>query len=109
MLINWIQTRHAQARARKRGMRDGDIELVAMYGTPVSGGYILRRKDIAPIEQEVKRLIERLYRLQGVFVASNENVFITAFHATKGQQCRRIRNLIPQNQWSKMASLRIID
>ena len=76
-------TRHAGVRCQQRGIKEGDVSLIAEYGTWTRGGAILTRKDIARVELERKRLAGRLSRLDGVFVATDGETAITVYRADR--------------------------
>lgn len=82
-------TRRIRARCQQRGVKEHDLKLVAQFGTETSEGLILTRKDVAEVEREAKRLVNRLSRLQDVFVATEGETMKTAFCATR-QQRRRL-------------------
>ncbi len=65
-----------------------DLMLVAQFGTETSRGLILTRKDVAEVEREAQRLVNRLSRLQDVFVATEGETMKTAFRARRSQRRR---------------------
>ncbi|MCY4642367.1 MAG: hypothetical protein OXC41_06690 [Gammaproteobacteria bacterium] len=79
-------TRHIRTRCQQRGIKERDLKLVAQFGTETPKGLILTRKDVAEVEREAKRLMNRLSRLQDVFVATEGETMKTAFRATKRQR-----------------------
>ena len=84
-------TKHAGARCQQRGIKVGDVSLIAEYGTRTRGGMILTRKDIARVELERKRLAGRLSRLECVFVATDRETSITVYRADRAQRRRELR------------------
>ena len=63
-------TQHASCRAKQRGYRDGDIELINEFGEPVPEGVLLTRKraedamgELAQERKSVKRLSGATLRL----------------------------------------------
>ena len=80
-------TKHVRTRCQQRGIKEADLALIYRYGTETNKGLILTRKDVAVVEREVKKLINRLSKLQNTFVAMDGETMMTVFRATK-QQCR---------------------
>ncbi len=85
-------TRHAERRIQQRGLRETDIALILQYGAEAGSGYMVRRKDVARLEQELKRLLSKLERLVGKLVVADGGTVITAYHATRRQQRRVLRH-----------------
>ena len=79
-------TKHIRTRCQQRGIKEADLALIYVYGTETKKGVILTRKDIAGVEREVKKLINRLSKLQDVFVAMDGETMMTTFRATKKQR-----------------------
>ena len=79
-------TKHIQTRSQQRGIRQADLDLVSRYGTHTSRGVILTKRDIARFEREFKRRLNRLEKLNGVFVAEDGGTSITVWRATKHQR-----------------------
>ena len=84
-------TRHVRARCQQRGIKESDLSLIAQYGTRTPKGMILTRKDLAREERKRKRLMARLSRLEGVFVATSGESMLTAFRATRRQRRSELR------------------
>jgi hypothetical protein len=76
-------SRHADARLQQRGVRASDVALVVAHGTPVRDGYLLRARDVAAAEAELKRAIARLQRLRGTFVAVAEDTVLSVYRPCK--------------------------
>jgi len=70
---------HADGRIRQRGLRASDVALVVAHGTPVRDGYLLRARDVARAEGELKRTITRLNRLRGTFVAVADDTVLSVY------------------------------
>ena len=87
-------TSHAQQRLQQRGLNSEDLDLIVKHGTETTDGYILRRADVHAAEQTLKRLIERLYRLEGKFIVADGNDVITAYHPTKRKKQRILRRIV---------------
>ncbi|MDX2194529.1 MAG: hypothetical protein NW201_14380 [Gemmatimonadales bacterium] len=69
-------------RARQRGFRTGDVELIALLGRPVHDGIML--DDLA-----MRAAFERLRRLHGTFVAGG-SVAVTVYRPSR-KQMRKLR------------------
>lgn len=78
---------HAQERMRQRGISNADVDLVRAFGTPVDDGYIVTRKDVECLEQEVH--VQRLERLVDTAVIEQEGTIVTVYRASK-QRRRRL-------------------
>ena len=81
---------HIRSRCQQRGIRERDLNLITLFGTATPKGLILTRKDIAAVEREAKRLLNRLSHLQDVFVATDGGTMKTAFRATRRQRRREL-------------------
>jgi hypothetical protein len=64
-------------------VRAADVALVVVHGTAVRGGYLLRARDVAAAEAEMKRTIARLHRLAGTFVAVAEDTVLSVYRPCK--------------------------
>jgi hypothetical protein len=60
-----ILTRHAAIRMAQRSITLRDADLIALIGTEVEDGYLVRAKDYQGIETELKRFLQRLRRMVG--------------------------------------------
>jgi hypothetical protein len=80
---------HAQQRARQRGTKGSDINLIVIYGTETRDGYFLRHKDIEDAEKEHKK---KLYRLSGRYVVVKDDTVITVYHPCKQRRKRVLRS-----------------
>jgi hypothetical protein len=74
---------HAATRIRQRGLRASDVALVLAHGTPVRDGFLLRTRDVAAAEAEMKRTVSRLHRLAGTFVAVAEDTVLSVYRPAK--------------------------
>jgi hypothetical protein len=74
---------HADARLQQRGVRASDVALVIAHGTPVRDGYLLRARDVAAAEAELKRTLARLQRLRGTFVAVADETVLSVYRPCK--------------------------
>lgn len=79
-------TRHAERRIRQRGLRERGIALILQCGAETGSGFMVRRKDLASLEQEWKRLRSTLERLVGKVVVAEGSTVITVYHARKSQE-----------------------
>lgn len=85
------RSKHIRIRCQQRGIREADLSLIAHYGTTVRDGVVLTRKDIAETERNLKQVMSRLQKLEGVFVATKDETFTTVFRPTKHQlRCRLV-------------------
>jgi hypothetical protein len=74
---------HADGRLRQRGLRASDVALVLEHGTPVRDGVLLRGRDVAAAEAEMKRTLARLHRLRGTFVALAGGTVLSVYRPAK--------------------------
>lgn len=80
------RSKHCVTRAKQRGYKSGDAELVCQFGTDTGDGYVLTVEDRDEIISECKHLIERAQRLVGTFVCcSRDGAIKTIFHASRSQ------------------------
>ena len=77
---------------QRKWLKERDLNLIAQYGTETPEGLILTRKDIAEAEREEKRLVNRLSRLQDIFIATDGDTMITAYRATRRQRRLQLGN-----------------
>jgi hypothetical protein len=87
-----IFTHHAAVRMAQRGIPLRDAELIALIGTEVDDGYLVRAKDCQRVEREIKLLLGRIKRLQGKQLVTSEGRIVTAFHASPRQEARLLRD-----------------
>lgn len=87
-----IITNHAAVRMAQRGILPKDAELIALIGTEVDDGYLVREKDYQEVEYALKALLKKLERLVGKRLVVCDGRILTAYHSTKRQQCRLLRN-----------------
>ena len=84
----WAEVERQSA---QRGLADYDLELIALIGTQVERGYLVRRKDFQALDRELKRLRNRARRLVGKRLVVDGDRLITAYHATLNKQRRLLR------------------
>jgi esterase/lipase superfamily enzyme len=85
-MIDVQLTKHAQVRIRQRGIKAIDLNFIVEHGTYTGDGYIMLRQDVARLELETKRLVQKAHKLVNKRVIADGIKIITAFHATKSQQ-----------------------
>ena len=85
-------TTHALTRMAQRGIHSDDLDLILAIGTEVDDGVLVRRKDVARIEREVKDLLKRLRRVEGKRVVVADGYLVTAFHASAREQSRLLQS-----------------
>jgi hypothetical protein len=84
-------TAHAAVRIAQRGITSKDAELIALIGTKVDGGYLVRTKDYQQVERELKSLLNRVRRLVGKRLIIADGQIITAYHASVQTRRRLLR------------------
>ncbi len=84
-------TRHADKRMRQRGLSEEDVALIIEFGTETPQGFLLREKDVAELERQMKQRLQTLHRLVGKHVVADGDTVITAFHTTEKQMRRLLR------------------
>ena len=87
-----MPTKHAIARTPQRSLRINDPDLIALIGTAVEDGYLVRTKDYQEIERALKQLLQRFRRLIGKRVVVVDGRIVTAYHATKTHERRLLRH-----------------
>ena len=83
---------HATARMAQRAIKLKDAELMRLIGTEVDDGYLVRAKDCQEVEREVKRFLDRVWRLEGKRLVIADGRILTAYHASRRYQRRLLRN-----------------
>jgi hypothetical protein len=76
----------------QRGVSLSDIELIALIGTEVEGGYFVRHKDYQEIERVLKNLLRRFERVVGKRSVVDADQVITVYHASKARRRRLLRH-----------------
>lgn len=84
-------TSHAAVRMGQRGIQMKDAELIALIGTEVEDGYLVREKDYQQAARTIKALLSRLRRVVGKRLVVADGCVITAYHASTRQQRRLLR------------------
>jgi hypothetical protein len=85
-------TRHAAMRLAQRSIKLKDADLIALVGTQVEDGYLVRAKDYQEIETELKRLLQRLRRIVGKRLIIADGQVVTAYHASRRYHRRLLRS-----------------
>jgi hypothetical protein len=86
-----ILTGHAAMRMAQRSIELQDAELIALIGTQVEDGYLVRAKDFQEIETELKTLLQRLRRIVGKRLIVANGQVVTAYHASRRYHRRLLR------------------
>jgi hypothetical protein len=86
-----IVTRHAAIRMAQRSIRLQDADLIALLGTKVDDGYLVREKDCQAAEHFIKKVLDRIRRLRGKRLVVSDGRVLTAFHASSRQERRLLR------------------
>lgn len=87
-----LPTHHGAVRMAQRGFNLRDAELIAMVGTEVEDGYLVRHVDYQEIERVLKKFLERVRRLRGKRLVVTTGRIVTAYHATNSHQRQLLRN-----------------
>lgn len=85
-------SKHARQRMRQRGLYEDDVDLIFEYGTEVTDGFLLRRRDATSAIAALKRELTRLERLADTFVVVERNVVASIYHARPAKQKRLLRS-----------------
>lgn len=80
---------HAEERARQRGFRHEDLELVMEFGTPIHDGFLLTGADVDGFETAMKQVLRKLRRLRGTFVAVTGDTVMSVYRPS-GPKRRRL-------------------
>ena len=92
-MTSLIPTQHAVVRMAQRGIPAKDADLIALIGTEVGDGYLVRHKDVQAAEREVKKLLARIRRLIGKRLVTIDGRIVTAYPATHQQERRLMRRV----------------
>ncbi len=80
-------TKHGEQRAKQRGFRGSDVELIRRCGTPVEDRhaevYLLRNKDVEREISARKQEIQRLEGMRGSQVVIINNQLVTVLHTSR--------------------------
>lgn len=86
-------TQHGIQRTSQRGIRADDLKLIELIGTPVEGGYLVRKKDVQAYIRDRKKEIDRANRLAGGRIVKAGDVVVSAYHANPGKKRRLLRTV----------------
>jgi hypothetical protein len=84
-------TKHALARMSQRNIATDDAELIALIGTEVADGYLVRQRDCKEAEQDLVRLLQSVRRLAGKRLVVRDGQIVTAYRASKAKERRLLR------------------
>lgn len=84
-------TQHALKRMSQRSLRVKDADLIALVGTAVEGGYLVRAKDYQAIETALKQFLQRCKRLINKRIVVLDGRIVTTYHTNKSGQTRLLR------------------
>jgi hypothetical protein len=73
-----LVTRHAAIRMAQRSIPLRDADLIAMVGTRVEGGYLVRERDCQAAEHFIKKVLGRIRRLRGKRLVVADGQVVTA-------------------------------
>jgi hypothetical protein len=90
-------TRHAKARMAQRGVTLNDADLIALIGTEVEGGYLVRRKDCEDVQRALQYLSRSLVRVVGKRLVIATGQIITTYHATRKKERHLLRDARESN------------
>lgn len=86
-----LLTHHGAIRMAQRGIPAREADLIALIGTEVDDGYLVRTKDCQAAEREIKRLLERIRRLKGKRLVIADGRIVTAYQTTRRTERRLLR------------------
>lgn len=86
-------TAHAEMRMSQRGITGRGLEMVALIGTEVEGGYLVREKDFQAFERELKHLRDQARKLVGKRVVIDGDRVVTAYHANNRKERQLLRHV----------------
>jgi hypothetical protein len=85
-------TNHAAVRMAQRSISMKDSELIALIGTEIDEGYLVRTQDYREVERLLKQLLQRIRRLAGKRLIVSDGRIVTAYHASNACQRRILRD-----------------
>ncbi len=90
--MNHTLSRHAEARAQQRGIRESDIPLIIATGTPVDNDSVfLLARDVDREIQRRKREICALERLRGCRVIIAGEMVVTIYRPSSKREKKLLR------------------
>jgi hypothetical protein len=84
-------TKHAGIRLAQRSISLKDADLIALIGTEVEDGFLVRNKDCEAIEHQLK-LLGRIRRLRGKRLVVIGGRILAGYHATPRKRRRLLAN-----------------
>jgi hypothetical protein len=84
-------TNHAVQRMSQRSFRMTDADLIALIGTAVEDGYLVRAKDYQAIENALKQFLQRCRRLVDKRVVVSDGMIVTVYHAARHRRKQLLR------------------
>ncbi len=90
-MTNFHLTAHAATRLAQRGLGNDDLELIALIGSEVEGGYLVREKDFQALDQKLKHLRDRARKLVGKRLVVEGSHLITAYHTHRNKERHLLR------------------
>lgn len=85
-------SKHAQSRARQRGIREADIPVIVAAGTPVDDDSLfLLAKDVDREIRRRKHEIDALERLKGCRVVMAGDTVVTVYRPSRRTEKRLLR------------------
>lgn len=87
-------SRHAEARAQQRGIRESDIPVIVASGTPVDDDSLfLLARDVDREIRRRKQEISALERLRGCRVVIADETVVTVYRPSRRTEKRLLRGL----------------
>ena len=94
---------HATKRCAQRGVRPDDLDLALRIGTATEDGIYVREADVRTEVAELKRVIVRLERLKGLYIACPDRTVVTVYRPSHRRERRILRNEIQRGERLKAA------
>ena len=79
------------------GIISKDSDLIALIGTQVDDGYLVREQDYQEVEHAMKRFLQRLRRVVGKRLVVQDNRVVTAYHSSTRHERRLLRRAREDN------------
>jgi hypothetical protein len=101
--VNTSMSLHATQRCAQRGVRPDDLALALQIGTATDDGIFVREADVRARVAELKRVIARLERLGGLYVACPDQTIVTVYRPSHRRGRRILRNEMRRDDRLKAA------
>lgn len=85
-------TDHAAVRMAQRSIKNKDADLIALIGTEVNDGYLVTNQDYQKVERGLKKILESCRRVRGKRLVVAHGQIVTAYHASRRDERRLLRN-----------------